>query len=81
MRADLGAFLDDDDAALGIELLQPDRGGEAGGAGADDDDVIFHRLAGGQFGIAGHRAQLLFRAPPITERGRAQARRSLSVYM
>ena len=29
----------------GGELLQADGGGEAGGAGADDHDVIFHGFA------------------------------------
>ena len=48
MRADLGALLQHHDGdAPAIELLQPDRGGEAGRPGADDDDVEFHRLAGG----------------------------------
>ena len=46
--ADLGAFFEDADGKLaarfGGELLQADRGGEAGRAGADDDDVIGHRL-------------------------------------
>ena len=32
----------------GVELLQPDRGGEPGRPGADDDDVELHRLAGGK---------------------------------
>ena len=50
MRADLGALLHDHDAEFGRELLQPDRGGEAGGAGADDHDVEFHALAGRQLG-------------------------------
>ena len=50
MRADRRALLDDDDREFGIELLQPDRGGEARRSGADDDDVVVHRLAGGQFG-------------------------------
>ena len=30
---------------LGGELLQPDRGGEARRAAADDHDVVLHRLA------------------------------------
>ena len=46
--ADLRSFLEDADrklAARGLgELLQPDRGGKARGAGADDDHVIGHRL-------------------------------------
>ena len=32
----------------GRELLEPDRGGEAGRPGADDDHVELHRLAGGR---------------------------------
>ena len=35
-------------ADLGGELLQADRGGEPGRAGADDDDVEIHALAFGQ---------------------------------
>ena len=49
MRADLGTLLDHDDAQIGIELLQPDRRGQAGRPGADDDDVEFHGLAGRKF--------------------------------
>ena len=45
MGADLGALLEHDDRAIGVELLQPDCRGEAGGAGADDDNVVLHRLA------------------------------------
>src|SRR5262249_44704242 len=52
VRADLRAFLEDADrrfgAALGGELLQPDRTGQPGGAGAHDDHVVFHRFAFGQ---------------------------------
>ena len=51
MRPDLAPFLEHAHADLAIvrggELLQPDRGGEPGGAGADDDDIIFHRFAVG----------------------------------
>ena len=32
------------------DLLEADGGGEAGGAGADNNDIEFHRLAGGQLG-------------------------------
>ena len=32
-------------ARSGGELLQADRGGEPGGAGADDDHVVIHPLA------------------------------------
>ena len=49
MRADLGAFLDDDDGNFRRDLLEPYRGGKAGRPGADDDDIEFHRLAGGKF--------------------------------
>jgi hypothetical protein len=49
MGADLGAFFEDADgklAPLGLgELLQADRRGEPGRAGADDHHVIRHRLA------------------------------------
>ncbi len=49
MRADFRAFFDDADGDLapggGGELLQADGGGEPGGAGADDDHVIFHPFA------------------------------------
>ena len=47
MRADFGALLHDDDAEIGIELLQPDRGREARRPGADDHDVEFHGFARG----------------------------------
>ena len=50
MRADFRAFLDDDDAHVGRKLLEPDRGGEAGRAGAHDHDVEFHRFAGRKLG-------------------------------
>jgi hypothetical protein len=30
---------------VGVELLEADRRGQAGGAGADDDDVVLHRFA------------------------------------
>jgi hypothetical protein len=49
MRADLGALFEHDDgdvlALFARELLQPDRGGETGRAGADDHDVELHALA------------------------------------
>ena len=52
VRADLGAFLQDADgdvlAGFGGELLQADRGGEAGRPGADDDNVVFHGFARGR---------------------------------
>ena len=47
--ADLGAFFNHADAdftaCCGGKLLQSDRRGEAGGAAADDYDVVFHRFA------------------------------------
>jgi hypothetical protein len=48
MRADLGALFHHDDGDVRRELLEPDRGGEPGRPGADDDDVELHRLAGGK---------------------------------
>jgi hypothetical protein len=61
--ADLGALLEDADgevaAGLGGELLQADRGGEARRAGADDDDVVRHRLAFGHAVGRGLRRDLL----------------------
>ena len=48
MGADLRALLDDADidfaAGVGGHLLEPDRRRQAGRAGADDDDIIFHRF-------------------------------------
>ena len=54
MRPDDRALLDDDHRAIRVELLQPYRGREARGPRADDHDVIFHRLARGQFVLTGH---------------------------
>ncbi len=54
MRADLRALLDHDHRHSGVELLEPDRRGQAGRAGADDDDVEFHRLARRQFVFSRH---------------------------
>ena len=49
VRADLRALLEDADgdfvARLRRELLQTDRRREAGGAAADDHDVVFHGFA------------------------------------
>ena len=49
MGADLRALLQNADAdvvaLLLRELTQPDRRGQARGAGADDDHVVFHVLA------------------------------------
>ena len=50
MGADLGALLQDHDGNIRIDLLEADRRREAGGSGADDCHVEFHRLAGGQIG-------------------------------
>jgi len=50
MRADLRALLDDDDARVGRDLLEPDGGGEASRPCAHDDDVVIHALAFGQIG-------------------------------
>ena len=48
--ARLGAFFQHADIDLGAfllgELLQADGGCQAGGAAANDDDVVFHGLAG-----------------------------------
>jgi len=54
MRANRRALLDDDDGDFGVDLLQANRGGQAGGTCADDHDVIFHRVPGGQFGLVSH---------------------------
>jgi hypothetical protein len=43
--ADFGALLDQADAQLGIDLLEPDRGGKSGRTPADDDDIEFHGFA------------------------------------
>src|SRR4029078_1523574 len=49
MRADLGALFKDADGdfapSLGTKLLQAEGGGKPGRAGADDHNVISHRLA------------------------------------
>src|SRR6185312_4289879 len=45
MRADLRALFQHDDGKLRIDLLQPDRGGEARRPRADDDHVEFHAFA------------------------------------
>ena len=78
MRADLRALLDHDDAELGVELLQADRGGEPGGPGADDHDVEFHRLAGGQFALVpSWRARTRSLARKIALGARLMARASV----
>ena len=53
MGADLAAFLDQADGGLGVELLQADRRGEAGGAAAYDHHVELHCLPRGQ--LLGHQ--------------------------
>ena len=54
VRAGLGALLEHDDrdllACLGGQLLQADGGGQAGGAAADDHDVVFHGFARAELG-------------------------------
>jgi len=45
MRADLGALFQQHHRKLGVELLQPDRSRQAAGTPADDNHVVFHRLA------------------------------------
>ncbi len=50
MRADLGPLLHHHHGDVRIDLLEPDGGGEAGGAGADNNNIEFHRLAGGYLG-------------------------------
>ena len=49
MRADFTAFLHQADSGLRRQLLQPDRGREAGWTAADDHDVELHCLPRGQF--------------------------------
>ena len=49
MRADFGTLLHHDDVEIGVELLQPDRRGEARRPGADDHDVEFHGFARRKF--------------------------------
>jgi hypothetical protein len=48
--ADLGALFHHHDADIRRNLFQPDRSGEPGRAGANDDDVKFHTFAGRQLG-------------------------------
>jgi uracil-DNA glycosylase len=45
MRADLGALLEHHDLEIGRKLLEADRGGEPGGAGAGDHHVDRHGFA------------------------------------
>ena len=57
VRADLGALLHDDDGDVGGALLEADGRRKPGGAGADDHDIEFHRLARRQFTV-GHGLSL-----------------------
>jgi hypothetical protein len=57
MGADFRALFHDDDGKLGIDLLQPDRRRQTRRTGADDDNVIIHRLARLQSDIAHLRLQ------------------------
>jgi hypothetical protein len=44
-------------ALLGGQLLEPDRGGQAGRAATHDDDVVLHGFAGAELGkdlVVGH---------------------------
>jgi hypothetical protein len=50
MGADLGPLLHNHDPDFRGYLLEPDRGSEAGGSRADDDDVELHGFSGGQIG-------------------------------
>jgi hypothetical protein len=43
--ADFGALFDQADVDLGVDLLEADRGGQAGRTAADDDDIELHGLA------------------------------------
>jgi hypothetical protein len=49
MSAEFGAFFDGDNGKFRVKLLETDRGGKAGGAGADDHDIEIHALARRQF--------------------------------
>ena len=48
MGADFGALFHHHDGGVGRGLLEPDRRGKPGRAGADHDHVEFHRLACGK---------------------------------
>ena len=63
VRAGLGPLFEHDDrhllALLCGELLDADRGGQAAGAGADDEHVVLHRFARAVFfedGLGGHES-------------------------
>ena len=53
MGADLGPLLQDHHRQVRIDLLEPDRCGQARRPRPNDHDVILHRLAGGMIGV-GH---------------------------
>src|SRR5208337_2065100 len=59
MRPDSRALFDEDDRPVRLPLFEAYRRRQSRGAGADDDDVIFHRLAGGQFIRLGHWTRFL----------------------
>ena len=44
MRTDLRSFFEDADRNIRVELLNPDRRSQPGGAAADDYNVIGHRF-------------------------------------
>ena len=48
MRADFGAFFDDDNAGFRCDLLEPNGSGKPGRPGAYDDDVEVHAFSLGQ---------------------------------
>ena len=78
VRADLRTLLDDDDRDVGRNLLEPDRRGEAGRPGPDDDDVEFHGLARRKVRMIGHvrlscSAGLFRRATGRAQRSRGAA--------
>jgi hypothetical protein len=54
VRAGLGAFFEHHDGKLrslfGRQLFQANRGGQAAGAAAHHDHVVFHRLTGAELG-------------------------------
>ena len=72
MRADLGAFLDHDDARIRRDLLQADGGGETGRPRADDHDIEIHALTFRQFLglglLVGHRSSSPETFPETTGR-------------
>src|SRR5271166_5758745 len=77
MRPDSRALFDDHNRPARLPLLEAYRRRQSRGAGADDDDVIFHRLAGGQFIRLGHWTHFLLlgarSATPIVTSGHGAA--------